>query len=80
MPRTSEPGRSVSSRILEILLAFRAEQSDLTLTELVHKTGIPLATVRRLVLELVGAGALERRSDGRFTVGLRLWQLGTSPR
>lgn len=77
MPRTSEPGRSVSSRLLEILFAFRAEQSDLSLTELVHKTGIPHATVRRLVLELVGAGALERRSDGRFTVGLRLWQLGT---
>ncbi|MBO0874193.1 MAG: IclR family transcriptional regulator [Pseudonocardia sp.] len=77
MPRTSEPGRSVSSRLLEILFAFRPEQSDLSLTELVHQTGIPHATVRRLVLELVGAGALERRSDGRFTIGLRLWQLGT---
>jgi hypothetical protein len=33
MPRTSEPGRSVSSRLLEILFAFRAEQSDLSLTE-----------------------------------------------
>jgi DNA-binding IclR family transcriptional regulator len=77
MPRTSEPGRSVSSRLLEILFTFRAERSDLSLTELVHETGIPIATVRRLVLELVGAGALERRSDGRFTVGLRLWQLGT---
>jgi DNA-binding IclR family transcriptional regulator len=77
MPHTSEPGRSVSSRLLEILFAFRPEQSDLSLTELARHTGIPHATVRRLVLELVEAGALERRRDGRFTVGLRLWQLGT---
>lgn len=77
MPRTSEPGRTVSSRLLEILFAFRPEQSDLSLTELVRLTGIPHATVRRLALELVAAGALERGSDGRFIVGLRLWQLGT---
>lgn len=77
MPRTSEPGRSVSSRLLDVLFAFRPERADLNLTELVRETGIPYATVRRLVRELVAAGALERRSDGRYTVGLRLWQLGT---
>jgi DNA-binding IclR family transcriptional regulator len=28
-------------------------------------------------MELAEVGALTRRDDGRFTIGLRLWQLGT---
>ncbi|TMR01244.1 IclR family transcriptional regulator [Actinomadura soli] len=77
MPRTSEPGRSVSSRLLEVLFAFQPDQSTLSLAELVRKTGLPHATVRRLAMELTDVGALNRQHDGRFTIGLRLWQLGT---
>lgn len=77
MPRTSEPGRSVGSRLLEILFTFQPDRRALSLSDLVRITGIPHATTRRLVLELVAAGALDRRADGRYTVGLRLWQLGT---
>ncbi|WP_314176580.1 IclR family transcriptional regulator [Streptomyces winkii] len=77
MPRTRQPGRTVSSRLLEILFAFRPGQAELSLSDLTGITGIPHPSVRRLALELVEAGALERREDGTFTVGLRLWQLGT---
>ncbi|WP_131735828.1 IclR family transcriptional regulator [Actinomadura roseirufa] len=77
MPRTSEPGRSVSSRLLEVLFAFQPGQSVLSLADLVRTTGLPHATVRRLAMELTEAGALSRRHDGRFTIGLRLWRLGT---
>jgi DNA-binding IclR family transcriptional regulator len=77
MPRTSEPGRSVSSRLLQILFAFRPQRSQLSLADLCRHTGLPHATVRRLVHELVAAGALDRTPDGRFAVGLRLWELGT---
>ncbi len=77
MPRTSEPGRSVSSRLLEVLFAFGPGHSRLTLAELTRQTGMPQATVRRLALELVQAGALDMASDGVLTVGTRLWQLGT---
>lgn len=77
MPRTSEPARSVSSRLLEVLFAFRPGRSRLSLADLTRSTGLPHATVRRLALELVEAGALERSPDGRLTVGIRLWQLGT---
>ncbi|MBP2327187.1 DNA-binding IclR family transcriptional regulator [Kibdelosporangium banguiense] len=77
MPRTSEPGRTVSSRLLEVLFAFQPGHSVLSLADLVRRTGMPHATVRRLAVELVDSGALDRRPDGRFTVGLRLWQLGT---
>lgn len=77
MPRTSEPGRSVSSRLLDLLFSFGPGATELSLAQLSRKTGLPRPTVRRLVLELAKAGALERRPDGRFTIGLRLWQLGT---
>ncbi|MER7692481.1 IclR family transcriptional regulator [Streptomyces sp. NPDC097610] len=60
-----------------MLFAFQPERSVLSLADLVRKTGMPQATVRRLVLELSDFGVLNRRPDGRFTVGLRLWQLGT---
>ncbi|MEU5696167.1 IclR family transcriptional regulator [Actinosynnema sp. NPDC020468] len=77
MPRTNEPGRSVSSRLLEVLFAFQPDQSALSLADLVRRTGLPHATVRRLAMELTDVGALSRKNDGRFTIGLRLWQLGT---
>lgn len=77
MPRTNQPGRSVVSRLLDVLFAFRAGRSRLTLTQLTQLTGMPHATVRRLLMELVGAGVLDRLPDGSFTIGLRLWQLGT---
>lgn len=77
MPRTNEPGRSVSSRLLRVLFTFTPEDSALTLADLTRRTGLPHATVRRLAHELLNAGALDRTQDGRFTVGLRLWQLGT---
>ncbi|TVZ06572.1 IclR family transcriptional regulator [Trebonia kvetii] len=77
MPRTSEPGRSVSSRLLAVLFAFGPGHSRLTLADLGRQTGMPQATVRRLALELVAAGALDMAPDGTLTVGTRLWQLGT---
>jgi DNA-binding IclR family transcriptional regulator len=77
MPPTSEPGRSVSSRLLQVLFAFRPGHTRLTLAGLARRTGLPQATVRRLAIELVAAGALDRAPDGTLTVGTRLWQLGT---
>ncbi|WP_024933996.1 IclR family transcriptional regulator [Actinomadura welshii] len=77
MPPTGEPGRTVSSRLLDILFAFRPDRPDLSLADLVRATGMPHPTARRLALDLVEAGALERGEDRRFTIGLRLWELGT---
>jgi DNA-binding IclR family transcriptional regulator len=77
MPPTSEPGRSVSSRLLQVLFAFRPGHTRLTLAALARRTGLPQATVRRLAIELVTAGALDRAPGGVLTVGTRLWQLGT---
>ncbi|GCB45331.1 iclR family transcriptional regulator [Streptomyces sp. NL15-2K] len=77
MPTTSEPGRSVSSRLLQVLFAFGPGHTRLTFAGLARRTGLPDATVRRLAIELMAAGALDRAVDGVLTVGTRLWQLGT---
>jgi DNA-binding IclR family transcriptional regulator len=77
VPRSNEPGRRVSSRLLDVLFAFRPGRPRLTLADLTRHTGMPHATVRRLALDLVHAGALDRAPDGSFTVGIRLWELGT---
>jgi DNA-binding IclR family transcriptional regulator len=67
----------VSSRLLEILFAFGPGHSRCTIADLTRRTGMPQATVRRLALELARAGALDPAPGGAFTVGTRLWQLGT---
>ena len=77
MPRSSQPGRSASSRLLDVLFSFEPGATELTLAQLPRRTGLPHATARRLALELTEVGALEQRANGRFVVGLRLWRLGT---
>jgi DNA-binding IclR family transcriptional regulator len=66
---------SVTTRVLDLLGAFTAEQPELTLTELSQRTRLPLPTVHRLTGELLSWGALEREPRGPFRIGLRLWEV-----
>lgn len=74
--RTAEPGRSVTSRALGLLDAFDSSNPRLSLTEIADRSGTPLTTAHRLLGELAEWGALVRRSDGRYEVGRKLWDLG----
>ncbi|GJF03327.1 MULTISPECIES: IclR family transcriptional regulator [Pseudonocardia] len=67
---------TVTARVLDLLAAFSADRPRLTLTELATRAGLPLSTAHRLVGELTAWGALERGDDGRYHVGLRLWEVG----
>jgi DNA-binding IclR family transcriptional regulator len=69
-------GETVTARVLGVLAAFSAAYPELTLTEISHRTGLPLTTTHRIVGELAGWGALERADDGRYRIGLRLWEVG----
>jgi DNA-binding IclR family transcriptional regulator len=69
-------GDTVTARVLAVLGAFTAEESELGLTALARRAGLPLSTAHRLVGELAAWGALERGEDGRYRVGLRLWEVG----
>jgi DNA-binding IclR family transcriptional regulator len=71
-----DPGRSVTSRVLAILGAFDAAHPHLTLTGISRRSGVALTTVHRLVRELEASQALSRDDEGRFHIGLRIWELG----
>lgn len=74
--RCGQPGKSVTSRVVEILGAFDSVHTGLTLSEVARRSGLALSTAHRLVHELEGAGLLARDSAGNFHIGLRLWELG----
>ncbi|MEV6346506.1 IclR family transcriptional regulator [Actinoplanes sp. NPDC051851] len=65
----------VLGRALRILEAFGPRHAALTLTDIARRSGLPLSTVHRLAGELIAWGALERDTAGRYTVGLRLWEV-----
>ena len=69
--------RSVVARALLLLGAFADDAAPaLTLSQLAGRAGLPLTTTHRLVADLVEGGALERRPDGAYVVGRRMWALG----
>jgi DNA-binding IclR family transcriptional regulator len=77
VPSSRTPGVSVTARVLAVLGAFAPQRPQLSLTAIARQTDLPLSTVHRLVGELVAWGALERAVDGRYRVGLRLWEVAT---
>ncbi|MGJ3402458.1 IclR family transcriptional regulator [Glutamicibacter sp. Je.9.36] len=72
---SSQPGRSVTSKILAILAAFETTRRSLSLTEISVAADLPLSTTHRLVGELVESGMLSRSANGGIQLGLRLWAI-----
>jgi DNA-binding IclR family transcriptional regulator len=62
-------------KALGVLEAFDADASRLTLSELAECRGLPVTTAHRLIGDLVAWGALERDGDGRYALGLKLWEV-----
>lgn len=65
---STEPGRSVASKVAAILLTFQADDKH-SLTEIARLTRLPVSTAHRLVAELEGWGLLERTDDAQFRAG-----------
>jgi DNA-binding IclR family transcriptional regulator len=72
---STEGGRSVTSRVAAILMAFRSGSAH-SLTELARLTGLPVSTTHRLVGELASRRILERTADGDYRIGLPLRMIG----
>jgi DNA-binding IclR family transcriptional regulator len=72
--RDDEP-KSVLARAFALLTCFTANDTDLSLAKLASRTGIPKATVHRLVGQLAQCGAVERTPAG-VRLGMRLFELG----
>ena len=73
--RRPPQGDPVVDRALSLLDAFDAGHRHLTLGELSRRSGIPPSSALRLASRLLAWGALERDADGRFSIGLRLWEV-----
>ena len=69
--------KSVAGRLFTLLGVFTEERPSATLSELSRSAGLALSTTHRLVNELVEWGALGRDTEGRYHVGLRLFELAT---
>lgn len=70
--------RSVAAKLFAVLDAFTAPSvvTALTLTAISQRAGVPLSTTHRLVAEWVKWGGLTRLEDGRYSLGMRLWEVG----
>jgi DNA-binding IclR family transcriptional regulator len=71
----TESGRSVTSKITSILLAF-TEGSEYSLTEIARLAGLPVSTAHRLTAELTSWRLLDRTEEGHYRVGLPLRMIG----
>lgn len=59
-----------------MLEAFENQGRGLTLSEIAEDAGLPISTAHRIIKDLSDWGALTRDDQGRYSVGLRLWELG----
>jgi DNA-binding IclR family transcriptional regulator len=73
---SADAGRSVTSKVVAILQTF--SQGDRhSLTEIAHRTGLPISTVHRLASELSAYGMLERTDDAHYRIGTPLRVIGS---
>ncbi|KPI14660.1 transcriptional regulator, IclR family [Actinobacteria bacterium OK074] len=71
----ADQARSAPDRLLAVLAAFDQDHPALGLTDISRRAGLTLTTAHRLVGALTEWGALERDTEGRYHVGLRLWEV-----
>lgn len=71
-----QPPKSVVARALAVLSAFSVRQPALSLSEISRSTGLPVATVYRLLGELEDGRFVQRGAGGKYQLGLKLWEMG----
>jgi len=74
-PEPSVDRTTVIGKVVTILRAFTVDDNELTLAELVRRTGMHKATVHRLAGELVDVRLLDR-TDGGYRLSGGLFELG----
>ena len=68
--------KSVTARALAVLGALSAQEPSMTLSQLARVAGLPVATVYRLAGELEEGRFLQRDAAGRYSLGVRMWEMG----
>lgn len=70
-------GLTAGGKAFAVLSTFGRDHAHQTLSQIARRTGLPLSTAHRIVTELANWGALERDDEGRWHIGLRLWEVGS---
>lgn len=70
-------GESVADKLFAVLDAFGGERTELTAAQICRLTDIPASTVGRLLRSLVEWGGITRTENGRYRVGVKLWEIAT---
>ncbi|GAA3889252.1 IclR family transcriptional regulator [Leifsonia kafniensis] len=60
---------------MRVLSAFDIDSPFLTLSQVAQRTGTPVTTTQRILVELAQHGLVERRADKKYRLGVRLWEL-----
>ena len=64
-------------RALDILECFSFQNRELSLTDLVNRTGLNKTTVKRLISNLTARGYLQREPQSKkYQLGMRLFEMG----
>ncbi|WP_345214714.1 IclR family transcriptional regulator [Georgenia halophila] len=70
------PRRSSLERVHRLLSSFSYEHTQLSLSELSRRAGLPLSTTHRMVTEMLELGMLERDEDDLLCIGVDVWKFG----
>lgn len=70
-------GEAILTRAFRLLASFRTAGEALSLAALAHRARMPKSTTLRIATQLTEVGALERRSNGEFVIGLGLLELAS---
>ena len=62
-------------KAVAVLFAVSEGEGPVSLSEVARKTGVPVATARRLLMTLVGASLVRREGKG-YTLGVRAFEIG----
>lgn len=73
--RNTTENRSVVERAFSVLGVFSGRDHSLSVSDISRLSGLPVATAHRMATKLVSLGVLERGEGGKYTIGLRLWEL-----
>lgn len=72
----SPAGTSLVARTIDVLGTFDARHRRQSLAEIAERARLPRPTALRILRRLAARDILQKRPDGTYVVGRRLWDLG----
>jgi len=75
---SSDVADSALGRAFAVLDSFGSDESSVSLSELSRRTGLPKATMHRILYQLCLLNVVERTPNG-YQLGMRLFELGARP-